>query len=387
MGIGSGGESRRPHARRGQPAVSSAKFDPSYSLPASFGVGSVLRGPARVRIATPTLSSGPVTEDRPSRRHPHHRQGCGARAGARRTRSGRGDVPAGLRRRSPLHELRRHHLIFSQGGATARRRAGAGDVRPMTTHEVACVPCPPTRGPALSLLDHGRGADVVPVGGEFQVNTYTSANQEKAQVSADASGGFIVVWQSGDTTGRGPTARERIAARRYDATGVGRRGVRREHLYAGVAGRIRRSPSAPTGDFVITWAGRHLLLQPGQFGVGRLRAGLHGCRREAGAEPARTRPRPDFREHRGGNGGGRRFRGGLDELPAYYATGEATGAARASSASATTARVAPVSGEFQVNTYTTGYQATPDRRRAAVASWSCGAVGRLRSPGRKRAQA
>src|SRR6185503_16001363 len=39
-------------------------------------------------------------------------------------------------------------------------------------------------------------AGSVPAGGEFRVNTYTSPNVARPSVARDASGGFIVTWQS-----------------------------------------------------------------------------------------------------------------------------------------------------------------------------------------------
>lgn len=40
-------------------------------------------------------------------------------------------------------------------------------------------------------------SDGFPLGGEFQVNTYTSANQRYPEVGIDASGLFVVVWEQG----------------------------------------------------------------------------------------------------------------------------------------------------------------------------------------------
>lgn len=42
------------------------------------------------------------------------------------------------------------------------------------------------------------GADRLPVGAEFQVNTFTDLNQEDPQLTADGQGGFLVVWESED---------------------------------------------------------------------------------------------------------------------------------------------------------------------------------------------
>src|SRR5262249_13999488 len=39
-------------------------------------------------------------------------------------------------------------------------------------------------------------ADGAPIGGEFQVNTYTSNDQYHPSVATDADGNFVVAWQS-----------------------------------------------------------------------------------------------------------------------------------------------------------------------------------------------
>ena len=38
-------------------------------------------------------------------------------------------------------------------------------------------------------------------GSEFQINTYTTANQHPAAIAADAAGDFVVVWASGGQDG------------------------------------------------------------------------------------------------------------------------------------------------------------------------------------------
>jgi hypothetical protein len=53
------------------------------------------------------------------------------------------------------------------------------------------------------------------LGGEFQVNTYTTGYQERPDVSADAAGNFVVVWESGGQIG----SSYQIFGQRYDAAG------------------------------------------------------------------------------------------------------------------------------------------------------------------------
>jgi hypothetical protein len=56
----------------------------------------------------------------------------------------------------------------------------------------------------------------VPLGGQFQVNTYTTNDQEDPAVAADAAGNFVVAWESRYQDGSG----EGIFAQRYDAAGL-----------------------------------------------------------------------------------------------------------------------------------------------------------------------
>jgi len=55
-----------------------------------------------------------------------------------------------------------------------------------------------------------------PAGGEFQVNSYTTGNQSLASVLADGSQGFVVVWVSDGSSGT-DTSSGSIQARRFDA--------------------------------------------------------------------------------------------------------------------------------------------------------------------------
>src|SRR5262249_55956869 len=79
----------------------------------------------------------------------------------------------------------------------------------------AMVPLP--RPPLVAGPAPARGA---PLGPEFQVNTYPTGSQLRPKVSADASGRFVVVWESG-YYGTGPDGSSSgIAARRFDGAGT-----------------------------------------------------------------------------------------------------------------------------------------------------------------------
>ncbi|HYX22385.1 MAG TPA: hypothetical protein VFA98_16195 [Thermoanaerobaculia bacterium] len=87
---------------------------------------------------------------------------------------------------------------------------------------------------------------------EFQVNTYTTSSQYFPKVAADATGDFVVVWESGqfsnqDGSGSG------IFAQRYDATGA-KVGI--EFQVNTYTTGLQRQPSVamdPSGNFVVVW--------------------------------------------------------------------------------------------------------------------------------------
>ena len=59
-------------------------------------------------------------------------------------------------------------------------------------------------------------AEPVPVGSEFQANTYTTSSQSRAAVAANSAGDFVVVWQSYGQDG----STDGISGQRYDSAGL-----------------------------------------------------------------------------------------------------------------------------------------------------------------------
>ncbi len=92
-------------------------------------------------------------------------------------------------------------------------------------------------------------ADGNTVGGEFQVNTYTSGNQDRAAVTALDDGGFVVVWRSANLDeGAGSS----IYGQRYDADGAA---VDGEFMLSQAFG-YQDAPkliSLSDGGFLATW--------------------------------------------------------------------------------------------------------------------------------------
>ena len=88
-----------------------------------------------------------------------------------------------------------------------------------------------------------------PLGGEFQVNSTTTADQRYPRVAMDAAGNFVVVWSGEDTYG----SYSNVRARRFDSAGVA------QGLEFEVAAADTAEPRTPavsmtgTGDFVVVW--------------------------------------------------------------------------------------------------------------------------------------
>lgn len=103
-----------------------------------------------------------------------------------------------------------------------------------------------TVGPASAQLPG-------PVGGEFQVNSVTAGAQSVPDVTADAGGNYVVVWESSTSAGNDASARS-IQARRYRADGApvaAQFQVNTQTLGEQIAPAVAM---APDGRFVVAWA-------------------------------------------------------------------------------------------------------------------------------------
>jgi hypothetical protein len=86
-------------------------------------------------------------------------------------------------------------------------------------------------------------------GSEFRVNTYTTHQQIRPAVSADASGNFVVVWdsfyQDGNAIG--------VFGQRFDAAGVPQGSEFRVNSYTTDFQYLPAVASAPGGSFLVVW--------------------------------------------------------------------------------------------------------------------------------------
>jgi len=94
---------------------------------------------------------------------------------------------------------------------------------------------------------------------EFQINVWTTGDQDSARASIDSDGSFTVVWQSsGDHDGSG----EGVFARRFSASAVAITGEIPVNTFRALDQRLPAVAAQGPGDFVVAWNG------PGQDNQG-----------------------------------------------------------------------------------------------------------------------
>jgi len=93
--------------------------------------------------------------------------------------------------------------------------------------------------------DSGGGA----LGSEFRVNSYTNDYQTTPSVASDASGNFVVVWVSNDQDGYGYG----VFGQRYDSGGVAQGGEFPVNSYTTGYQGLPSVASDASGNFVVTW--------------------------------------------------------------------------------------------------------------------------------------
>ncbi|MCD6498296.1 MAG: DUF4215 domain-containing protein, partial [Deltaproteobacteria bacterium] len=87
------------------------------------------------------------------------------------------------------------------------------------------------------------------LGGEFRVNTTTADQQDHPSVSMDATGDFVVVWQSSGQDGSGYG----VYGQRYDASGNALGGEFRVNTTTANTQEMPSVSMDATGDFVVVW--------------------------------------------------------------------------------------------------------------------------------------
>ena len=102
-----------------------------------------------------------------------------------------------------------------------------------------------------------------PLGSEFRVNTYTTDSQTSPSVAMNEDGGFVIVWQSANQDGSGYG----VFGQRYDPSGAPEGPEFQVSTYTTNDQKMARVAAFPSGGFVVVWAGfGHSGLTIGVFG-------------------------------------------------------------------------------------------------------------------------
>jgi hypothetical protein len=190
-----------------------------------------------------------------------------------------------------------------------------------------------------------RYSSLDPIGGEFRVNTHTTADQSLSSVAYQATGDFVVVWQSDGQDGDGAG----VFGQRYSVAGVPLAGEFRVSTFTPSAQGSPDVADLPGGGFVVVWQ------SDGQDGSGY---GVFGRRYDATGVPLDA----EFRVNSYTTGPQRSPRLDSDSGGSFMVVWEGYSAddqllgirgQRYSSAGL------PLGGEFRVNSYTTGNQRSP----------------------------
>ncbi len=95
----------------------------------------------------------------------------------------------------------------------------------------------------------------LPLGADFQVNSYTTFNQRQPALSVDANGSFVVAWESIGSSGTDSDSSS-IHARRFASDGGALGGEFQVNTYTTSYQDFAALAATPAGDFVVTWRSR-----------------------------------------------------------------------------------------------------------------------------------
>ena len=105
---------------------------------------------------------------------------------------------------------------------------------------------------SFSIQAQRFAADGAALGAQFQVNTYTTAAQRYPSVAVDGAGNFVVVWQSLGSNGTDADSWS-IRGRRFAASGAALGGDSQINSYTTNSQELPVVAAAGAGDFVVLW--------------------------------------------------------------------------------------------------------------------------------------
>jgi hypothetical protein len=147
--------------------------------------------------------------------------------------------PAGVPRGG---EFRVNTFTISYQGHVAAAADGAGNF-------VVAWSGAAQDGSGFGVFAQRLDASGAPRGSEFRVSTTTAGNQSRPDVAADAAGGFVVVWQSAGQDGSGYG----VFAQLYDGAGLPRGREFQVNTYTTADQRLAAVACDGAGHFVVSW--------------------------------------------------------------------------------------------------------------------------------------
>ncbi len=196
--------------------------------------------------------------------------------------------------------------------------------------------------------------EVVPLGGEFQINAFTTGSQKQAEVAADEQGDFVVVWYS--TGGYGTdTSSSSIQARRFETDGTPKGIDFQVNTYTFSNQDWPEVAVGPQGDFVVVWESY------GSYGTDTSRWSIQGQRFDASDTPVGGQ----FQVNSYTTEDQYKPAVGIDAMGNFIVAWESEGSYGTDTTTLSVqaqffdACGRPVGGQFQVNSYTTYAQGSP----------------------------
>jgi len=211
----------------------------------------------------------------------------------------------------------------------------------------------------LSVQGERYSAGGAAIGGQFQVNTYTTSFQSSPDVASDANGNFVVVWESNGSAGTDASLTS-IQGQRYAANGSAIGGQFQVNSYTSLTQLTPAVASDSKGNFIVVWG------SDGSPGTDTSSYSIQGQRYNASGAALGAQFQVNTYTT------GTQFypsvaSDSFGDFVVAWSSVSGTGPPATLEGQAFSASGAPIGSEFQVNTYTTG-----EAVQSSVASDSAG---------------
>lgn len=193
----------------------------------------------------------------------------------------------------------------------------------------------------------------IPWGGEIQVNTYTTSTQSRPSIGGNGDGGFVIAWSSfgADDDSSGNSVQAQI----FDSSGLPTGSQFQANAYTNDAQSTPSVSASGAGTFVIAWQ------SIGSYGDDSSTWSIQARRFESDGDPlggqfqVNTSTVDSQREPAVSSSGSGSF-------VVFWDSASSSGSDTSSysiQGQRFNSNGSPIGSEFQVNSYTTGYQSSP----------------------------